>query len=302
MLYGGPGGISANGDERWHADSPGVGGQSKAEHAFGSSVSLGDFNADGFDDLAIGVPGDLNSAGSVVVLYGASSGLEATDADRWHQNVAGIGGRLGFDHHFGDSLASGDFDRDGHDDLAIGIPGDKTTAGAVAVLYGTASGLTHVGDDRWHQDVAGIGGESKAGNHFGAAVTTGDFDGDGFDDLGIGIPGDKNTAGAINVLYGSNSGLSVSGDQRWHQDSDGILGETIIGNAFGSTLFAADFDDDGYDDIAIGSPGDKFSKGTVAVLYGSGSGITDAGDQRWHQDVSGIEDSSENDDAYGGGL
>jgi hypothetical protein len=302
VLYGGPGGISAAGDERWHADEDGVGGASKAGHIFGAALSMADYNADGFDDLAIGVPGDINSAGSVVVLYGTASGLDAADSDRWHQDVAGIGGRLGWEHHFGEAIASGDFDRDGYDDLAIGIPGDKSTAGAVAVLYGTADGLTHVDDDRWHQDITGIGGETKAGHQFGAALTTGDFDGDGYDDLGIGIPGDKKTAGAVNVLYGSNAGLTVTGDQRWHQDTDGIAGESIVGNVFGSALFAADFDGDGYDDLVIGSPGDKFSKGTVAVIYGSASGLSDAGDQRWHQDSTGIEDSSEDDDAYGGGL
>jgi hypothetical protein len=302
VMYGRAGGLGAAGDERWHQDVPGVPGASKADHNFGGAVAFADFDGDGDDDLAVGVPGDINSAGSVVVIQSTGDELSSDGARRWHQDVPGIGGRRGWQHHFGETLATGDFDGDGYDDLAIGIPGDKTTAGAVSVLYGTNDGLSHVGDDRWHQDVPGIAGETKADHRFGAALTTGDFDRDGYDDLAIGIPGDKKTAGAVTVLYGGSGGLSAAGDQRWHHDKTGVAGKSVAGNVFGAALFAGDFDGDGYDDLAIGSPGDRFTKGTVTVLYGAGSGLSATGDQRWHQDVNGVPDTSENGDAYGAGL
>src|SRR5574337_1224048 len=54
-----------------------------------------------------------------------------------------------------------------------------------------------------------------------------DFDGDGFDDLVVGVSGEDIggivNAGAVNVIYGSSSGLSSSGNQIWHQDSTDIL-------------------------------------------------------------------------------
>ena len=60
-----------------------------------------------------------------------------------------------------------------------------------------------------------------------ASVPTGcDYNGDGFDDLAIGVPdediGAISNAGAVNVLYGSASGLTAAGDQLWHQDSSGV--------------------------------------------------------------------------------
>jgi hypothetical protein len=171
----------------------------------------------------------------------------------------------------------------------------------VTVLYGTVDGLTAAGDDRWHQNITGIGGVKDSGHAYGSAVTTGDFDNDGYDDLAIGIPGDKNTAGAVGVLFGSGNGLTASGDQWIHQNQKGVLGKAKRGNVFGTALFAADFDSDGFDDLAIGAPGDG-NKGAVQVMYGRRSGLAAAGDQRWRQNLPEIQDVGERNDRFGGAL
>src|SRR5436309_10040561 len=58
-----------------------------------------------------------------------------------------------------------------------------------------------------------------------AAPRVTDFNGDGFADLAIGVPfedvGVNSNAGAVNVLYGSSSGLTGTGDQFWTQDATG---------------------------------------------------------------------------------
>ena len=43
-------------------------------------------------------------------------------------------------------------------------------------------------------------------------------------------------AGAVNVLYGTASGLSASGNQFWHQNSAGILDAAEEDDRFGSVL------------------------------------------------------------------
>jgi hypothetical protein len=69
----------------------------------------------------------------------------------------------------------------------------------------------------------------------------GDFDGDGYDDLAIGVPyedvGATADAGAVNVVYGSGSGLCEN-LQFWHQDSSGISGAAEESDGFGSALVA----------------------------------------------------------------
>ncbi len=325
VLYGSSAGLTAAGDQLWHQDTPGVLGMAEAEDNFSSSLASGDYDGDGFDDLAIGAPaedvGALVDAGAVNVLYGSSAGLTAGGDQLWHQDCPGVlgtaeagGGFKVAGDLFGDRLASGDFDGDGFDDLAIGVPGEDVgaivDAGAVNVLYGSGSGLTAAGDQLWHQDTSGVLGTAEEFDLFGRSLASGDFDGDGNDDLAIGAPfediGAIEAAGAVNVLYGSGSGLTAAGDQLWHQDSAGIEGVAAAADFFGDFVASGDFDGDGHDDLAIGAPFEDIGAigdvGAVNVLYGSGSGLTAGGDQVWHQDSAGIEGVAEEFDLFGRNL
>jgi hypothetical protein len=71
-------------------------------------------------------------------------------------------------------------------------------------------------------------------------LAAGDFDGDGFDDLAIGVPeedvGGASDAGAVNVLFGSAAGLTAAGSQIWHQDSAGVPGAAENFDRFGNVL------------------------------------------------------------------
>ena len=113
-----------------------------------------------------------------------------------------------------------DYNGDGFADLAIGIPGETigghAGAGAVEVLYGSANGTTTAGSQFLDENSSVMGtleaGGAAAGDHFGTALASGDFDGDGIGDLAIGVPGADDAAGqgvgAVIVLWGSANGLS----------------------------------------------------------------------------------------------
>ena len=114
----------------------------RCEAAGSAGVARGDFNADGFADLAIGVPYEdldgINAAGIVQVFYGSASGLTATGDQLF--DIRTFGFALGSDDHFGWALAAGDFNGDGNSDLAIGVPEYESTGsgnhGLVLVIEG----------------------------------------------------------------------------------------------------------------------------------------------------------------------
>jgi hypothetical protein len=318
VLYGSPSGLTDAGDQLWHQDSIGVQGEVEAEDRFGSALFSGDYDGDGYSDLAIGAKGEdvgaIADAGAVNVLYGSPSGLTAARDQLWHQDSIGVKGEAEAEDWFGSALFSGDYDGDGYGDLAIGAKGEDVgaiaDAGAVNVLYGSPSGLTDVGDQLWHQNSPGVQGEAEAEDWFGSALSSGDYDYDGYGDLAIGAKGEDvevtADAGAVNVLYGSPSGLTGAGDQLWHQDSIGVQGEVEAEDWFGSALFSGDYDGDDYGDLAIGAKGEDVGAiadaGAVNVLYGSPAGLTDAGDQLWHQDSTGVQGEAEAEDWFGSAL
>jgi hypothetical protein len=278
---------------RWTRDTSGLAGAGAASgDYFGAALAVGDFDGDGYDDLAIGTPGADDSGasdgGAIHVIYGSSSGLTTTGDQIFHQGTTGIQGAPEAGDQVGDVLTTGDFDCDGYDDLAIGVPqegsGSAAGTGATQVFYGSAGGVSTV-DDVYTQGMGG-NGAIEAGDHFGGALAVGNFNGDddtgvACEDLAIASPdeavGSVASGGYVYTILGGTSGLSTTGDLAWHQDSSGVVDTAELNDRFGLRLSSQDEDDDGYDDLFVVTPGDacQAGHGEGAHLFeGSSSGIT----------------------------
>lgn len=281
----------------WHRDVTGILGDANCSDYFGASAGVGDFNGDGYDDVAMGVPGDdvgtYSHAGSISVIYGSSTGLTDSGDQIFHQDSMGVGGSAARWDFLGESMTVGDFDCDGFDDVAIGVAQDDVgsvrDAGAVNVIYGSSAGLSTVADN-WYQGASGVLDTDELGDRFGASVAAGNFNNDlnsangkDCDDLAIGSPSEDLASapdsGRITVLYGGAVGLSISTQQGFYQGSG--LGDSYeAGDLLGSVLIAGDIDANGIDDLWIQAAGEQCGTSSSSfghqTLLGSSSGLSAA--------------------------
>ncbi len=233
---------------------------------FGSSIEYGDFTGDGETDVIVGSPFASTSGkqwnGAVTFIFGASSGGNT----RFSVYGENPGDQLGT------SLAVGDFNGDGKDDIAIGgfnaldeNSSEERRTGKVYILYGGAdrssfrsdyfikAGGEHFGDFILNETETVLTGNSDQ-KKFGISLISADINDNGFSDLIVG------SSGAVYVYFGGSSGTGR------HPDIT-IRGE-IPGEEFGLSLAAGDFYGNGKKDLAVGAyKADVDDRADVGKVY-----------------------------------
>jgi hypothetical protein len=299
VLYGSADGLVPSPDVFFQGGN-GVGGTADPGDAFGVAIAQGLFNDDEFFDLAVGSHGEADggasAGGAVNILYGSADGL--TGGPQFFQHNPETNDR------FGSSLAAGDFNGDGFFDLAVGAPGEDigTTgdAGAITVLFGSASGITAAGAQILFQGSGGIAGSAEALDNFGQSLASGILANDDLADLVVGVPGEDlggiGEAGAVNLLAGSPGGL-VNG-------SLATQGNPENSDEFGTAVATGDFDEAAGDDVAVGAPNEtvngRVSAGAVSVFSGPPNGL--ASERLLFQGTAGIPGTPETGDFFGAAV
>lgn len=290
VRWGGPGGL-ATGIADTFLSQYASGSQSPPESGdeYGFALASGDFNGDGYADLAVGTPGDedpcsptVNRTGSVSIHYGLPTGIQLAAEHLIREGSMGswcfISGQ-----RFGAALAAGDFNLDGWGDLAIGVPQSwifgspaSVRAGRVFVLYGHFGGLLPADSQYVDQGTDGVHDLPQVGDEFGAALAAVDLNHDFRDDLAVGVPGEEGF-GAVQIFVGSSTGFDWAQNALWTEDLLLGAGASELGDRFGQALAAGDFDYDGYDDLAMGDPsediGASADTGMVLLSFGSADAL-----------------------------
>ncbi|MQY05234.1 FG-GAP-like repeat-containing protein [Actinomadura macrotermitis] len=175
--------------------------------AEGGPSAVGDFNGDGFGDVAVGQPGDTGHRGGQITVYkGSATGISAAAKTVVTADTPGVPGTRTAGGRFGADLSAGDVNGDGRTDLAAGAPGVKP-GGYAYLLLGSAAGIGGQGAQWLSQDTAGVPGTAKPGDLFGGQVTLLDHVRERRADLVAGAPGEGGTEGSVAWVKGRASGL-----------------------------------------------------------------------------------------------
>ncbi len=221
-----------------------------SSYDFGESISSGDVNNDGYDDVIIGSrtygSGD---EGRVYVFWG-----NETNDFVYSRNYTLDKGE---DDNFGRSVFSGDVNNDGYDDVLVGAT--TGTYGDVFVFWGNETNdftnlRNYTIDHDWYA--------------FGDSVSSGDLNGDGYDDVLVGVPGSGGEGGAY-IFWGNETNDFTRNNNYTLPYDDWSMGSGF----FGESVFSGDLNGDGYDDFLVGRPEDSSNQGEVYVFWGSSSGI-----------------------------
>ena len=230
---------------------------SEGSSGFGEVLSsAGDVNSDGFDDIVIQNEID----GRTVYLYmGSVSGINDTASWILTSNDTGVVICCGDP----ESLGSGDFNGDGYDDIVIGtgepVNYQSHNVGAF-VFLGSNEGITG-NQPSW---TASTSPDIYLHGMGWSVSGSGDFNGDGYDDVIVGAPdGD-----AVLVYYGSSL-------REMFAPADWVVFDIDFRNDFGlSVSSAGDVNNDGYDDVIIGSAaGPTLDSGKAFIYFGSSTGL-----------------------------
>ena len=280
--------------------------------SFGHSVEvIGDVNHDGFDDIAVGAPGDddgITNRGAVYILMLDSDGT-VKNQQKISQSEGNAPSFSTGHINFGSAIAAiGDLNGDGNIDIAVGgkkcdDDGTNTNQGAVYILFLSDSG-TVLEYQKISDHQGGGPGTLDAGDFFGSNISNiGDLNGDGLPEIAITAINDDDggtDVGAVYIGFLDYDG-TLKNIQKISATTGGFGGTLSAGDSFGFVSNLGDINKDGVNDIVIGAPKDDDGGtdiGAVWICFMNSDG-TVASEQKISDISGGFEGTLDDGDFFG---
>lgn len=260
-----------------------VEGNSSSDN-FAADITTGDVNGDQIDDLLL-----INDQGEQIIgILGSSDGIEETLITNAFGSDPNYSRIVRFDVEYAGTateskIETGDLNGDGIDDIIYANPEFQNDAGEVVVFYGMAENRTQDFSRAELSENDGFKLTGSGSDEFlGFSMAADDLNSDGFDELIIGAPltdyKDNNSSGEefgiIYVLPGINTNreVEISTDTVSNLGAFTIVSDREDFQQFeiGRSIATGDVNDDGFDDIVIGSgETDGRSLGNSYVVLGA---------------------------------
>ncbi|WP_333776297.1 FG-GAP-like repeat-containing protein [Streptomyces sp. IBSBF 3136] len=149
LVRGSATGFTTTGMTTVHQDTSGVPGADESGDALGASVSLGDYDGDGYPDVLAGLPGEditrsganRSNAGSALLVKGGATGLTGSGAIAVSEDTSGVPGATESGDAFGSSVSLTDLSGYGRADLTLGVAGEDGGDGILMYLPSNSTGL-----------------------------------------------------------------------------------------------------------------------------------------------------------------
>ncbi|MCH6163426.1 FG-GAP and VCBS repeat-containing protein [Streptomyces marispadix] len=224
-------------------DDDGVPGEIEEEAAFGAEAHARDFDGDGYTDLAVTTAEEVDGS-AVIILWGSAGGLRG--------GTAVDGASSG---SYETPLAAGDFDGDGHADLALNPGSDDGLLKGPFDRDGDPAATDAIPAPELPDD--------PTGSLRVADLVSGDVDGDGRSDLLTFHTDDDGESDWSELTWRGNY-------YRGGKDGFGKPDSSRVPD--GETAVVGDVNEDGHGDLIVSPRGEDVGRGAVEVAYGTKDG------------------------------